>query len=297
MNGGASVPRSLGGCGRHRLGGSRRRGLWRRIRFSPPEAASSGRCAAKATDSRTPPQTVALPLKSKDVNAKECEHGHFCQRRPDSHRVRRGRDEPSLPAVTVGVATRHRIAVHEAHRNKSICFVHGRASVVEIDVSAGRPQQRRLLVTTDEVCLVEVCAPVTERTDPDNASIICDIQFGSLVSYPSAPPCRRPPSGGDHESRRWSSDTSFGAPTLRTAGVFTLPMTALISRASRYRLSASAAASASRAGRFSAITLDARSIALVNKSSTRLRTSGRLIARLSGSEISDPPNPALEIAR
>jgi hypothetical protein len=91
----------------------------------------------------------------------------------------------SLSAVTVGVATRHRIAVHEARRNKSIYFVHGRASVVEKDVSAGRPQRRRFLVTTDEVRLVEVCAPVTERTDPDSASIICDIQCGLLVSHPS----------------------------------------------------------------------------------------------------------------
>ncbi len=91
----------------------------------------------------------------------------------------------SLPAVTGGVATRHRIAVHEAHRNRSTSFDHVRVSVVERDASAGRPQQRRFLVTTDEVRLVEVCAPVTERTDRDSASIICDIQFGSLVSYPS----------------------------------------------------------------------------------------------------------------
>ena len=43
----------------------------------------------------------------------------------------------SLPAVAVGAATRHRIAVHEARRNRSTSFDHVRVSVVETDLSAG----------------------------------------------------------------------------------------------------------------------------------------------------------------
>ena len=71
----------------------------------------------------------------------------------------------SLPAVTVGTATRHRIAVHEAGRDKSTSFDHVRVSVVEKYLSAGRPQQRRFLVATDEVHLIERGAPVTECSD------------------------------------------------------------------------------------------------------------------------------------